>query len=219
VRLAFFFFLQLTAASLCGCAVVDESSFDNELTTTESERLTASTADDFFESTVPTTTSTTGDESLDSNDSEDVPIEFIPEMPEDGSMEETESTPAVPSGDAQDESTGSSDLDMMDETDEGSSDDTSGDDTPGDDTSGDDTSGDDTDPGSCGGVAVDVSSFAQASACGQTTIYNGQLFECITQYAQAGDCNTLSGVWLCQDFAPDNNPWGPSAWKLLRSCP
>ena len=71
----------------------------------------------------------------------------------------------------------------------------------------------------CDDGGVDVSDFSQASACGQTTIYNGQVFECITQYAQAGDCNTLSGVWLCQDFAPDNTPWGHFAWNLLKACP
>jgi hypothetical protein len=60
-----------------------------------------------------------------------------------------------------------------------------------------------------------------AGKCNATAVYNGKLYECISQAAgvngNATTCGT-AGVY-CSSITPDNAAWGTTAWKLVQSCP
>jgi hypothetical protein len=90
-------------------------------------------------------------------------------------------------------------------------------------TSGGSTSGGASSGGSGGGDhgncdAPDLGAYSQATACGQTVIFGGALYECITMYYQAGDCNHTPGVWRCDDYAPNDAAWGTAAWSKIMDC-
>jgi hypothetical protein len=65
-----------------------------------------------------------------------------------------------------------------------------------------------------------VSSYGSAE-CNSTAIYNGNLYECISQAAgvngEPAGCGA-PGVY-CSTIPPDNAAWGTTAWKLIQSCP
>jgi hypothetical protein len=76
-----------------------------------------------------------------------------------------------------------------------------------------------TDSGTTNSCNPTVSSYQQAR-CNQTAVYNGNLYECISQAMNVNGETTgcgSTGVY-CSTIAPDNLAWGTKAWQLVQSC-
>jgi hypothetical protein len=56
--------------------------------------------------------------------------------------------------------------------------------------------------------------------CGETTIYNGSLYKCISQTmgvnGEPNGCG-IAGIY-CNNVKPDDGAWGTTAWQLIQSC-
>jgi hypothetical protein len=57
--------------------------------------------------------------------------------------------------------------------------------------------------------------------CGSTVVFDGKLFQCISQAAgvngETAGCGT-SGVF-CSNIPPTDPTWGATAWQVLQNCP
>jgi hypothetical protein len=57
--------------------------------------------------------------------------------------------------------------------------------------------------------------------CNSTAVYNGSLYQCISQYAgvngEPNGCGA-TGVY-CSVIPPTDPAWGTTAWTFLQTCP